>query len=215
MKSKEKLRLEISGLCGMFAPIFAFGCILLSIGYAPNFSWTDNALSDLGVMANPTSTVFNLGLIVGGILAIVFASGLFIFYSGRLAGRVGALLFLLDALALTAIGIFPESSGPMHLYASVVFFALFPLAMFFMTAAFVLESKKRNGLVYVPRFSVFSRRMDFRVLGSLRPRCGNSRDSLCIGSLCMGNRCRFQNADHEEESEKNVRRYGESVKTRI
>jgi hypothetical membrane protein len=155
MKSEEKLRLEISGLCGIFAPIVAFGCILLSIGYAPNFSWTDNALSDLGVMANPTSTVFNLGLIVGGILTIVFASGLFIFYSGGLAGRVGALLFLLDALALTAIGIFPESSGPMHLYASVVFFALFPLAMFFMTAAFVLESK--NGMAWFTFLvSVFS-----------------------------------------------------------
>lgn len=141
MKFEEKLRLEISGLCGVFAPIVAFGCILVSIEYATNFSWTDNALSDLGVMANPTSTLFNLGLIVGGILAIVFASGLFVFFSGRLTGRFGTVLFLLDALALTAIGIFPESSGPMHLYASVVFFALFPLAMFFMAAAFVLASK--------------------------------------------------------------------------
>lgn len=155
MKSEEKLRLEISGVCGMFAPIVAFGCILLSIEYAPNFNWTDNALSDLGVMANPTSTLFNLGLIVSGILAIVFASGLFIFFRGRLAGRVGALLFLLDTLALTAIGIFPESSAPMHLYASVVFFALFPLAMLFMTAALVLASK--NGMaLFTFLVSVFS-----------------------------------------------------------
>ena len=141
MKTEEKLRLTISGFCGILAPIIAFGCILLSIGYAPNFSWTDNALSDLGVMPNPTSTLFNLGLIFGGILATVFAFGLFISFKRRLAGRVGTFLFLLDTLALTAIGIFPESSKPMHLYASVTFFALFPLAMFFMTAMFILESK--------------------------------------------------------------------------
>jgi hypothetical membrane protein len=155
MKTEENLRLMISGSCGILAPIVAFGCIFFSIEYATNFSWTNNALSDLGVMAYPTSTLFNLGLIVSGILAIIFASGLFILFSGRLAGRVGTMLFLLDTLALTAIGIFPESSRPMHLYASVVFFALFPFAMFFMTAAFVLES--RNGMAWFTFLvSVFS-----------------------------------------------------------
>ena len=117
--------LKISGICGILTPLVAFGCILLSIAYAPSFSWTDNALSDLGVMPNPTAILFNVGLITGGILAIAFAVGLFSFFKGTSAGRAGALLFLIDCLALTAIGVFSENSKPMHLYASVAFFGLF------------------------------------------------------------------------------------------
>jgi hypothetical membrane protein len=147
--------LKISGICGILAPTVAFGCILLSITFAPNFSWTDSALSDLGVMPNPTAILFNSGLIISGILAMVFASGLFLVLKGKSTGRAGTLLFLLDCLALTAIGVFPENTGSMHFYASVAFFALFPLSMFLMTAYFVLTSKNRMA-VFTFLVSVFA-----------------------------------------------------------
>ena len=136
-------RLKISGICGILTPIVAFSCILSSIAYAPDFSWADNALSDLGVMPNPTAILFNLGLVISGILAIAFAVGFFSLFKGKSVGRAGALLFLMDCLALTAIGVFPETSKPMHLYASVAFFALFPLSMFFITTSFILASKSK------------------------------------------------------------------------
>jgi hypothetical membrane protein len=138
---EKQYRLKISGICGILAPIVAFGCIILAITFAPHFSWTDNALSDLGVMPNPTAILFNSGLIISGILAIVFAFGLFSVFKRKSVGGVGALLFLIDCLALTAIGVFPESTGPAHLYASVAFFALFPLSMFLITTYFVLMSR--------------------------------------------------------------------------
>ena len=146
MSNKTVTWLKIAGTCGIITPLIAFGCILLAIAYAPQFSWTDSALSDLGVMTNPTSVLFNLGLIVSGILAIVFAFGLLIFFNKTVSGRIGVIMFVLDCLALICIGVFPESAKPMHLYASVAFFAIFPLAMFLMTASFVLSSKHRMAL---------------------------------------------------------------------
>ena len=146
MSNKTGTWLKIAGTCGIITPLIAFGCILLAIAYAPQFSSTDSALSDLGVMTNPTSVLFNLGLIVSGILAIVFAFGLLVFFNETVSGRIGGIMFVLDCLALICIGIFPESAKPMHLYASVAFFAIFPLAMFLMTASFVLSSKHRMAL---------------------------------------------------------------------
>jgi hypothetical membrane protein len=155
MSNKTISWLKISGTCGIITPSVAFSCILLAIAYAPHFSWTHNALSDLGVMPNPTSVLFNLGLIVSGILAIVFAFGLLIFFNKTVSGRIGAIMFVLDCLALICIGIFPESAKPMHLYASVAFFAIFPLAMFLMTASFVLSSKHRMA-VFTFSIAVFA-----------------------------------------------------------
>ena len=155
LNSKRQRGLKISGICGILSPTVAFGCILLSITFAPDFSWTDNALSDLGVMPNPTAILFNSGLIISGILAMVFASGLFSVLKGKSTGRAGTILFLLDCLALTAIGVFPENTRPMHFYASVAFFALFPLSMFLITAYFVLTSRNRMA-VFTFLVSVFA-----------------------------------------------------------
>ncbi len=143
MNPERQFGWKISGICGILSPVVAFSCILLSIAYAPDFSWMNSALSDLGIMPNPAAILFNLGLVIGGILAIVFASRLFSFFKRKATGQVGIFLFLLDCLALIAIGIFPENVKPMHIYASVAFFMLFPLSMFLLTAYFLLASRGR------------------------------------------------------------------------
>lgn len=137
--------LKISSLSGMVAPLIAFTLILLSIAYSPSFSWTENALSDLGVQEGVTAVLFNTGLIVTGVLAIFFATGLFTFFKENLLGRIGAFVFVLDAVALTAIGIFPENVKPIHYYVSVIFFMYFPISMFFLGAAFLRTSKMKLG----------------------------------------------------------------------
>lgn len=137
--------LKISGISGMIAPLIAFTLILLAIACSPNFSWTENALSDLGVQEGITAVLFNIGLIITGIIAILFATGLFKFLQENLLGRIGAFVFGLDALALTAIGVFPENVKPMHFYASVTFFTLFSISMFFIGAAFLLMSRMKLG----------------------------------------------------------------------
>ena len=137
--------LKISGLSGMLAPLIAFTLILLSIAYSPSFSCTENALSDLGVQEGATAVLFNTGLVVSGVLAIFFATGLFTFLKENLSGRIGAFVFVLDAVALTAIGVFPENVKPIHYYVSVIFFTFFPTSMFILGAAFLRTSKMKLG----------------------------------------------------------------------
>ena len=137
--------LKTSGISGIIVPPIAFTLILLAIAYSPNFSWTENALSDLGVQEGVTAILFNNGLIFSGVLAILFATGLFIFLQENLLGRIGAFVFVIDAFALTAIGVFPENVEPVHFYASVTFFVLFPISMFFLGAAFLRMSKMKLG----------------------------------------------------------------------
>lgn len=133
--------LKISGACGVLTPFIAFTFISLSIASFPAFSWTDNALSDLGVQTGITAFLFNYGLIISGIFAFVFASGLFKFLYEKLLGRIGALFFAIDTLALIAIGVFPENFGRIHYYVSVIFFALFPISVLIICAAFLRTGK--------------------------------------------------------------------------
>jgi len=130
------IRFRISGACGILTPIMAFMSISLAINSAPEFSWMENALSDLGVMPGVTSELFNYGLIISGILGFIFATSLFrlvrfeiLSRDARLGyppnrGLGGALIFSLACLALIAIGVFPENVRFLHSFASVAFFVL-------------------------------------------------------------------------------------------
>ena len=137
LERKGIIRFRISGVCGILTPVAAFTFISLAIYSAPEFSWTENALSDLGVMPGATAALFNYGLIVSGILGFIFATSLFrlvrffeilsadgkphlLFYRGL----GGALLFSVACLALIAIGVFPENVRYAHTIASVAFFVL-------------------------------------------------------------------------------------------
>jgi hypothetical membrane protein len=146
MGSKNVNWLKISGVCGTIAPIVAFTLISLAITSHPQFSWTGNALSDLGVVEGVTAVLFNSGLIIGGILAIIFASGLFIFLRNRMLGRIGAFIFTLAALVLVAIGIFTENFGRIHYYVSVAFFTFAPISMLIICATFFVMRKVKMGL---------------------------------------------------------------------
>ncbi len=145
MNLKDSVWLKISGTSGILTPIIAFTLILLAIASYPEFSWMGNALSDLGVQEGVTAVLFNAGLVVDGILAILFATGLFKFLHESLLGRIGAFIFVLDAFALTAIGVFPENVKLIHFYVSVAFFMLFPISMLFLGAAFLRKSNMKLG----------------------------------------------------------------------
>jgi hypothetical membrane protein len=134
MNSKQQLFYKIGGFCGVFAPIVAFSCIAFAIYYSPWFTWTGNWLSDLGGMPGEepiwaargvASIVFNIGLIITGVLGIIFA------YTVRklpmfntFLGRIGTNFLLLNTIAQCTIGIFPETTGHPHTAASLAFFFL-------------------------------------------------------------------------------------------
>ncbi|MEA2089784.1 MAG: DUF998 domain-containing protein [Thermoproteota archaeon] len=131
--TKPATRLKIAGICGVASPIVAFTCIFLTISLSPWFNWTKNALSDLGV--SETSALFNLGLIISGILILVFAIGLREALSNRVLGYIGASILVLGAISLCGIGIFTEEYGNLHLYVSLAFFILVPISSFLIGAS--------------------------------------------------------------------------------
>jgi hypothetical membrane protein len=141
------MRLRMLGTCGFLAPVLAFAFILLAVASHPQFSWLDNALSDLGVVSGVTAVLFNSGLIGSGILCFIFATGLFVFLGERALGRTGAFVLVLASLALVAIGVFPESVRSVHYFVSVAFFVLLPVSMLFIVGAFWLMGQVRMAVL--------------------------------------------------------------------
>jgi len=140
---KRAITLRTAGICGVLTPIIVLTSILLAIYYSPWFSWTENALSDLGVQGI-AAILFNPSLIVGGILTIIFAIGLREFLLNKTLGRIGTLVLILDAAMLCAIGIFPETAGVIHRYVSVAFFVLLPISLFLIGVAMMQEPSERK-----------------------------------------------------------------------
>lgn len=130
-------------MCGVLTPIIVLTLILLAIYFSPWFSWTENALSDLGVQGT-AAILFNSSLVVGGVLTIIFAIGLREILLNRTLGRIGTLIFILDGAMLCAIGIFPETAGDIHFYVSVAFFVLLPVSLFLNGVAMMQESSERK-----------------------------------------------------------------------
>ena len=120
----------------MLAPVLAFVFILVAVASYPPFSWTSNALSDLGVVSGVTAGVFNSGLILCGVLCVTFAAGLYLLLSASVVGRVGVFVFGLACVALAAIGTFPESVSPTHYWVSVAFFVLLPISLLIIVGGF-------------------------------------------------------------------------------
>jgi hypothetical membrane protein len=130
---------RIGASSGIVAPIIAFVCILTAIASYPTFSWTSNALSDLGVVPGITASLFNFGLFASGILAFNFAIfGLYTYFGKSWVGKIGSVVFAAAILALIAISVFNEHFSPTHYIVSVAFFTLAPIALFILTVGFWL-----------------------------------------------------------------------------
>lgn len=143
--SQRKTRAQrIGAACGIATPILAFTCILTAIASYPEFSWTRNALSDLGVVSGVTGPLFNFGLYSSGILIFAFSMlGLLAYIGNTFAGKIGAVFFAATGAALIGIGLFPENMRPYHYLFSVAFFVLLPISLFIITAAFALKRQTK------------------------------------------------------------------------
>jgi hypothetical membrane protein len=129
---------------GILSPIIGFTCILAAVALDNGFSWTNNALSDLGIVSGIIGPVFDFGLIASGVLAFNFAVfGLFNYLGKTLVGKIGACVFAAGSLALVAIGVFNENFAPTHFLVSVSFFLLMPVALFKITVAFLLKHQAK------------------------------------------------------------------------
>jgi hypothetical membrane protein len=140
----------MGAVAGLLAPVLAFTCILSAIASYTRFSWTNNALSDLGVVRGATGPLFNFGLYASGFLGFIFAIfGLFTYLGKSFVGKVGTLVFAAATVALVAIGVFNESFSGTHYAVSVAFFVLVPISLFIITCAFVLAHQAPTAILTV------------------------------------------------------------------
>lgn len=114
------LPIKISGFCGVALQIFTILFILRSIAQVEGFSWTENAISDLGKIGYGSS-YFNYGLIIIGILLLIFSIGLNLYLKNQ---RVGPTVFAISAIYLVGVGVYPLPT-PEHIDLSGLFFIAF------------------------------------------------------------------------------------------
>ncbi len=130
------------------APIIALLAIATAIMLAPDFSWSLNALSDLGhytrvdIGPNPLlrALIFNIGLVLTGLLMLYYMWSLYQRFTDQ-STRFGILPFGIACIFLIAIGIFSENFSPIHFYVSVGFFFSFPWAMWIIGLIWLRQKK--------------------------------------------------------------------------
>jgi len=120
--------LRLAGFFGIIAPFFGLLIIASSIWLSPWFSWTGDALSDLGGTDGFEAVVFNSGLAMTGALLMMFSTGLFEMTKGDVMGQVGSVVNLVSAVLLIGIGVANITIEPWHNYMSVGFFVTLPLS---------------------------------------------------------------------------------------
>jgi len=135
-------KLKIAGVCGVVAPVVVLLSVAIAIFLAPRFSWSNNAISDLGT-GGTAATVFNSGLVVGGVLLMIFAAGIFGSFRGKVAGQVGGVLLFLTSVALVGVGVFPVTTS-VHIYVSGAFFGLFFISLLVVGASMILGKQTRK-----------------------------------------------------------------------
>jgi len=113
--------LRLCGFFGMLTPVVGFTMVFLAISQAPWFSWTMNALSDLGVEGFE-SVLFNAGLAITGAVMLMFSAGLFELTKDSKVGQAGSAVHLASSVLLILIGVINETITPWHLVVSVAFF---------------------------------------------------------------------------------------------
>ena len=135
----KNMMTRITGTCGILLPATVFMCIGFAIANSPWFSWTHNALSDLGA-EGVSAFFFNSGMILGGVLAFVFSLGLM----KILSNRTGAYILSLSSLALIGIGVFPETIMTPHFITSAAFFVLLTVSLLIIGLTIKQDKFERN-----------------------------------------------------------------------
>lgn len=152
---------QFGAICGVLGPFIGFLSIGLAIFLSPWFIWATNALSDLGHPTmlggingvpglNPAAPVFNIGLIVTGLVTIVFGIHLLLFFWIQKSpiGLIGAIITILSMAFLSAVGVFHEGILWPHAIAAMgFFFSLFAATLIIGIAIALQRSTRYEGII--------------------------------------------------------------------
>ncbi|WP_340099820.1 DUF998 domain-containing protein [Salinibaculum salinum] len=137
---------------GVAAVVLTMVAILVATVLSPAFSWTGNALSNLGVTETAAGTgltvvLFNGGLILGGLLGLGFAVAL-ARAAVSLAGRATALSFGLAVVFMALVGVFPQNTTP-HFPVALGFYLLVSVTLWLDGLTALGQGWRQRGLVAV------------------------------------------------------------------
>ncbi len=148
---------QFAAICGIIGPAIGLLCVGIAILLSPWFIWATNALSDLGHPTmlggingvpglNPAAPVFNIGLIVTGLVNIVFGIHLVIFFWKHKSpfGLIGAIAIILSMAFLSAVGVFHEGILWPHAIAAMGFFFSLFIATVLIGISLIIQPSTRN-----------------------------------------------------------------------
>ena len=139
----ENIKVRKFGLIGIASPIIGILAVLVSIYFSPWFEWPTHALSDLGVeqegrlisqFAQEGDTqiatwTFNGGMIVAGLLIAIFVSSTRKTIPDNLMNKIAYSLIFIGGINLALVGVFPYSSGTIHLIVALIYFIFTPIGL--------------------------------------------------------------------------------------
>lgn len=139
---------RIAGACGIISQLVGLVVILVVISWSPWFRWKEYDISVLGVEGSVTA-LFNWGLILTGLLSLVFAVGLWKSLIINRVGRVGVVSLLLGSISISLVGIFPRTINLPHDSASIAFFIFISLALLLVGVAAIMTSRRVVGVLSI------------------------------------------------------------------
>lgn len=142
---------RIAGFCGILLPIVVLLCIGLALSHSPWFRFTEHAFSDLGI-EGISAIFFNSGMILGGILALVFSLGLI----KILQNKTGAYMLSLSSFAFIGIGIFPETVYTLHFIVSAAFFMLLAISFLIIGLTIIRDQSERTMGILATLFALIA-----------------------------------------------------------
>lgn len=127
MSTKVQKLIRIAGISGIIASTLPLIMVFASTMLEKSFSWNKNALSDIGV--SQTAWLFNIGLIIGGLLNLLFAFGLRN-YLGKIRWlKIGVSLLIVSSISLALVGVFTENYSIIHALVALGYLLLAPVAI--------------------------------------------------------------------------------------
>ncbi len=151
----NRKNLRISASLAIIAIAIAWITIIISIILNPWFRINANALSDLGggnfpINGHPAPLdpwVFNTGLIVTGIMIMLFSIYSETFVSSKIE-NTGLSFFVISGLFLLLIGVYHEGTYP-HDFVSIWFFILASISYFTIGISLLFQLKKFGILMVI------------------------------------------------------------------
>jgi hypothetical membrane protein len=123
----QQSTMYLAGISGVIASTLPLIMIFASTIVEKSFSWSKNALSDIGV--SPTASLFNSTLIVGGLLNLLFVLGLRSFFGKNRLLKTGISIIIVSSVSLALVGVFTEDTIILHAVVALGYLLLAPLGL--------------------------------------------------------------------------------------